>query len=119
MWILQRISCTHCLEKWKESVDNGGAFSALMTNFSKAFEFLHHGLLTARLDAYGFDIKSVKKIQQYLTNRKQRVIVGNTCSSWKEIFCVIPQGSILGSLIFNVFLCDIFYFLARHSNHLR
>ena len=77
----------HCLvsmiEKWKESVDSGGAFGALMTYLSKAFDCLHHELLIAKLDAYGFDIKSVKLIQQYLSKRKQRIKVGNAYSSWK------------------------------------
>ena len=54
----------HCLvsmiEKWKESVDNGGAFGALMADLPKTFDCLHHGILIAKLDAYGFDIKSVK-----------------------------------------------------------
>ena len=67
----------HCLvstvEKWKKGVDNGLAFDALMTDLSKAFDCLHHELLIAKLDAYGFDIKSVKLTQQYLSNRKQRV----------------------------------------------
>ena len=92
-------------------MDNGGAFDVFMTDLSKAFDCLHHGLLMAKLDAYGLDMKSVKLNQQYLTNRKQRVKVGNTYSSWKEIFNVIPDGSILGLLIFNIFLCDLFYFL--------
>ena len=58
----------HCLvsmiEKCKESVDSGGAFGALMTDLSKAFDCLHHELLIAKLDAYGFDKKSLKLIQQ-------------------------------------------------------
>ena len=58
------------IEKWKESVDNGGAFGALITDLSKAFDCLHHGLSIAKLEGYGFDIKSVKLIQQYLSNRK-------------------------------------------------
>ena len=57
-----------------------------MASLSEAFDCLHHGLLIAKLDAYGFDIKSVKLIQQYFSNRKQRVKVGNANSSWKEIF---------------------------------
>ena len=56
----------HCLvnmiEKWKESVDSGGVFGALMTDISKAFDCLHHELLIAKLYAYGFYIKSVKLI---------------------------------------------------------
>ena len=58
-------------------------FDNLMTDLSKAFNCLHQELLIAKLDAYGFDKKSVKLIQQYLSNRKQRVKVGNAYSSWK------------------------------------
>ena len=73
-------------------MDSGGTFAALMTDLSKAFDCLHHELLITKLDAYGFDIKPVKLIQQYLSNRKQRVNVGNAYSSWKEIFYGIPKG---------------------------
>ena len=56
----------HCLvsmiEKWKESVDNGGAFRALLTDLSEAFDCLHLGLLIAKLDVYDFDIKSVQLV---------------------------------------------------------
>ena len=78
------------IEKWKESVDSGGVFGALMTDLSKAFDCLHHELLVAKLDAYRFDLKSMKLIQQYLSKRKRRVNVGNVYSSWKEIFYRIP-----------------------------
>ena len=47
------------IEKWKESLDNNGAFGALITDFSKTFECLHYGLLIAKLDVYSFDIRSV------------------------------------------------------------
>ena len=77
----------HCIvsmiEKWKESVDNGRVFGALMRDLLKGFDCLHHKLLIAELDAYGCDIKSVKLIQKYLSNRKQRVRVGHAYSSWK------------------------------------
>ena len=62
----KRFNAKHCLvsmiEKWKERADNGGAFGTLMTDLSKAFACLHHELLIAKLDAYGFDIKSVRLI---------------------------------------------------------
>ena len=69
------------IKKWKESVDSGRVFGALMTDLSKAFDCLHHKLLIAKLDAYGFDINLVKLIKQYLSSRKQRVKVGNAYSS--------------------------------------
>ena len=105
----------HCLitliEKWKKSVENGGAFGALLTDLSKTFDCLPHKLLIAKLDAYSFDKSSLKLIHSYLSNRKQRVKINYRYGSWSEILFGVPQGSILGPLLFNIFLCDMFYFL--------
>ena len=102
----------HCLitlmEKWKESVDNGGAFGALFTDLSKAFDCLSLEHLIAKLDAYGFDKNALKLVNSYLSNRKARVKINNKYSSWSEILLRVPQGSILGAL---TFINDIFYFL--------
>ena len=76
----------HCLVSMIENgkkLDNGGVFGALMTDLTKAFDCLYHELLIEKLDAYGFDIKPVKLILHYLSNRKQWVKVGNAYSSWK------------------------------------
>ena len=59
-------------EKWKKSADNGEAFGALLTNLSKAFDCLDHELLIAKLNAYGFNLSSLKLIHDYLSNRTQR-----------------------------------------------
>ena len=105
----------HCLvgliKKWKKSVDNGGTFGALITNLSKAFLCLPHELLIAKLDAYGFDKSSLKLIRSYLSNRKQRVKINDRYSSWSEMLFGVPQGSIVGPLLFSIFMCNMFYFL--------
>ena len=69
-------STQHCLlnllEKWKNSVDKGKVFGALLTDLSKAFDCLDHELLTAKLNAYGFTLPALRLIHDYLSNRKQR-----------------------------------------------
>ena len=65
------------IEKWKRMLDNGGICEALLTDLSKAFDCLPHDLLLAKLHAYGLDSKSLKLLSNYLSNRKQRVRIGN------------------------------------------
>ena len=90
------------IEKWRKSVDNGGAFGALLTDLSKAFDCLPHELLLSKLDAYGFDKSSLKLIRSYLSNGKQRV--NDRYDLWSEILFGVPQGSILGLFLFNIFI---------------
>ena len=108
-------SAQHCLlamiEKWKTAVDNGGVFAALLTDLSKAFDCIPHDLIIAKLAAYGFDTNALRLIHNYLSNRKQRVKINSVYSIWKDISYGVPQGSILEPLLFNIHLCDLFYFL--------
>ena len=82
-----------------------------MTNLSKDFDCISLDLIIAKLEAYGFHIDALRLIHDYLSNRKQRVKVNNAYSSWKDIFYSVSQGCILGPLLFNIHLCDLFHFL--------
>ena len=98
------------VENCKKALDQGNEYGALLTDLSKAFDCLPHDLIVAKLHAYGFSIDSLKLINSYLTERKQRVKINDQFSSWLDIVVGVPQGSILGPLLFNIFLCDMFLF---------
>ena len=78
------------IEKLKKTVYNRGVFGALLTDLSKAFDCIPHDFITAKLEAYGFHIDTLKLTHDYLSNRKQRVKVNDAYSSWKDIFYGIP-----------------------------
>ena len=75
-------------------------------DLSKAYDFQHHDLSNSKVEAYGFDNISLKLFRSYFSNRKQRVKIGLAINEWIGILTRIPEGSILGPLIF-IFLLTI------------
>ena len=91
------------LEKWILSKDKCDFwFFSLLVDLSK------DELLLVKVAAYGFSPSALKLIHTYLFDRKQRIKINIFYSSWQDIFSGISQGSILGPLLFNIFLCDLF-----------
>ena len=93
------------IENWRRSLDKGGAFGAVLTDISKAFDYLPHELVIAKLHAYGVDIPSLKLLHPYLNKRKQSVQLNGTYSSWSEIiFGRVSQDSIFIIILFSLYL---------------
>ena len=93
---------THLVKEWREHLDENFVVGAVLTDLSKAFNFIAHDLLIAKLAAHGFSKSALRYVYSYLKNRKQCVRKNNTYSNYQKIISGVPQGSILGSIFFNL-----------------
>ena len=96
------------IKKWKKVVDNGGAFDALLTDLSKAFDCIPHDLIIAKLEVYGFRIDALRLVHDYLSNSKQRVKLNETFSSWRGIKYRVHKDLFLVHFS-STYICVIFF----------
>ena len=96
-----------CMEKWTEIIDNGNSVDVAYFDYAKAFDKVSHRLLLIKLKSYGINGKLLTWLESYLKDRKQRVVVGDAKSSWLEVVSGTTQGTVLGFLLFLIFINDL------------
>jgi hypothetical protein len=90
----------------------------LLLDFSKAFDSIDHSILLMKLSRYGFSDVEFQWIQSYLSNRIQRTMINGLISNAANVNCGIPQGSILGPLLFIIYTSDLHYVIKNCKCHI-
>ena len=105
----------HSTDIWKKVLDDKKYVGIIMSDLSKAFDCIPHSLLLEKLKYYRFSPDSVNLIQSYLSNRYQRVKLGQVASSWAKLSKGVPQGSVIGPQCFNLHINDLLLDLAARN----
>ena len=103
------------IENWKAALDSNLFTGAVLMDLSKAFDCIPHDLLIAKLHACGLSFETLTFLNSYLRDRKQCVNINNICSDFLKILSGVPQGSILGPILFNTFLNDLVLCLKKQT----